>query len=318
MSVDRPLQGSAAIRESGPDFLCIGLQKAGTRWLYDLLQFEPGFWMPPFKEFHFFNRPSSFQRAVQRHHVQITKEFRWASKKRSNKSKRLFDERDIGFIDHAITYNENDATIDWYKGLFEPKGDLISGGVTPGYSTLNRSTIESIARSLPRLRLILLLRDPVSRAWSAFNKQTRKLTTGSTGKPGAGTSSIFDQTTSVKEIAEFMSRSATKKRSFPTQIYSRWCNQFDTSQMKYFFFDDIVKTPSAVRKELRSFFNLPDTALPVVNIGLDFNRKSKYPKRQMNDEAQEFLVEIFRDELLRCAEVFGGAAEHWPRRYGID
>ena len=29
--------------ESGPDFLCIGLQKAGTYWLYDQLEQHPGF-----------------------------------------------------------------------------------------------------------------------------------------------------------------------------------------------------------------------------------------------------------------------------------
>ena len=36
--------------DSGPDFLCVGAQKGGTRWLYDQLQLHPDFWMPPVKE----------------------------------------------------------------------------------------------------------------------------------------------------------------------------------------------------------------------------------------------------------------------------
>ena len=39
--------GFASGRASGPDFLCIGQQKAGTQWLYDMLQFQPEFWVTP-------------------------------------------------------------------------------------------------------------------------------------------------------------------------------------------------------------------------------------------------------------------------------
>src|SRR3954454_22181194 len=41
---------------SGPDFLCIGAQKAGTGWLYEQLRSHPDFWMPPMKELHYFDR----------------------------------------------------------------------------------------------------------------------------------------------------------------------------------------------------------------------------------------------------------------------
>ena len=41
---------------SGPDFLCIGAQKAGTGWLYEQLRHHPDFWMPPMKELHYFDR----------------------------------------------------------------------------------------------------------------------------------------------------------------------------------------------------------------------------------------------------------------------
>jgi hypothetical protein len=41
---------------SGPDFICIGMQKAGTGWLFDQLQYHPDFWMPPIKEIHYLDR----------------------------------------------------------------------------------------------------------------------------------------------------------------------------------------------------------------------------------------------------------------------
>src|SRR5689334_15761196 len=41
---------------TGPDFLCVGAQKAGTGWLYEQLRSHPDFWMPPVKELHYFDR----------------------------------------------------------------------------------------------------------------------------------------------------------------------------------------------------------------------------------------------------------------------
>src|SRR4029078_219812 len=39
--------------DAGPDFLCVGAQKAGTSWLYRQLEPHPDFWMPPVKELHY-------------------------------------------------------------------------------------------------------------------------------------------------------------------------------------------------------------------------------------------------------------------------
>jgi hypothetical protein len=48
-------RGRIAFRCNGPDFICVGLQKAGTRWLYQQLRGHRDFWMPPIKELNFLN-----------------------------------------------------------------------------------------------------------------------------------------------------------------------------------------------------------------------------------------------------------------------
>ena len=37
----------------------------------------------------------------------------------------------------------------------------------------------------------------------------------------------------------------------------------------------------------------------------------------MSDEVRSFLIDRFREELLQCAEMFGGPAEQWLRRYSV-
>lgn len=38
-----------------PDFICIGMQKAGTTWLAANLSKHPAVWVPPIKEIHYFD-----------------------------------------------------------------------------------------------------------------------------------------------------------------------------------------------------------------------------------------------------------------------
>ena len=61
-------------RGAGPDFICVGAQKAGTRWLYDQLAFHPEFWMPPVKELHFFDGARPGLRKAKRLKARIDKD----------------------------------------------------------------------------------------------------------------------------------------------------------------------------------------------------------------------------------------------------
>ena len=38
-----------------PDFICVGMQKCGTTWLYEKLGQHPDIWVPAMKEIHYFN-----------------------------------------------------------------------------------------------------------------------------------------------------------------------------------------------------------------------------------------------------------------------
>ena len=41
--------------KNAPDFLGVGMQKAGTSWLYEQLRNHPDAWLPKRKELHFFD-----------------------------------------------------------------------------------------------------------------------------------------------------------------------------------------------------------------------------------------------------------------------
>ena len=119
---DRPVPGA------GPDFICIGAQKAGTTWLYWQLSAHPDFWMPPRKEIHYFNERGN--RPIKTW---------WRTR----------DERDLLFQEKLQSLSAQfwlDLTN--YGQLFAAKESLLSGDITPAYSMLPDEIIAMVLRDL--------------------------------------------------------------------------------------------------------------------------------------------------------------------------
>ena len=85
-----------------PDFLCVGVHKGGTTWLYQQLDAHPDFWMPPLKELHYFDQLGRVQRAS---------------------TPRCRDERDARFLESIKSLSAKPyLDFEHYAHLFQSKG----------------------------------------------------------------------------------------------------------------------------------------------------------------------------------------------------
>jgi hypothetical protein len=100
-----------AQRASGPDFMCIGAQKAGSRWLYDQLALHPSFWMPPIKELqlHYFDSAGPGFRAATGLLERVEGNFDKFNARQLKRNKVPLSDRDLRFI-----RNRHDET--WRAG----------------------------------------------------------------------------------------------------------------------------------------------------------------------------------------------------------
>src|SRR5438094_2284502 len=174
----------------GPDFLCIGAHKAGTTWLYQQLDSHPDFWMPPVKELHYFDQLSRVQRAGRL---------------------RRRDQRDFRFLERLNRLSaEPGIDLEKYGRLFEPKASLLSGDISPNYSTLSDEVIRQVIGYFPNLRVIFLARDPVERVWSHLSMEVhyRQI------EP-------FDPA-NIDEVHRNLSRRGLLLRSYPSAVVARW------------------------------------------------------------------------------------------------
>lgn len=129
-----PCEAFASIGGVGLEFIVIGAQKAGTTTLWQLLRDHPELWLPETKEAPFFSHTEVYERG-------------WPA---------------------------------YLARLRAPSGrGLLRGTVTPHYmhgwqDAETRTIATRIARRLPDVRLIALLRDPLQRARSQHAMATAR------------------------------------------------------------------------------------------------------------------------------------------------
>src|SRR5438876_8416576 len=87
---------------------------------------------------------------------------------------RTRDERDVCFLESIKNLSaQSYIDLESYGQLFRHKGPLLSGDISPAYSTLSDEIIERVVNYFPNLKVIFLARDPVERAWSQLSMGVR-------------------------------------------------------------------------------------------------------------------------------------------------
>ena len=294
---------SSAAPESklaGPDFLCVGAQKAGTGWLYDQLRNHPDFWLPPMKELHYFDRLTAAAGSFANRSLPLARREQDRFKIARQRAR---DKADREFLDHFEQLHQQ-TSIDFpgYARLFESKHDLIAGDITPGYSILDDTTVRQIGEHFPGLKVIFLARDPVERVWSQISMYIRRELI----EP-------FDPN-DVQRIDEHLRRPEIVLRSYPSRIVRRWRQLFGSDRFRVFFFDDLKRDPAKLRHEIITLLG-GDPQKQSGELAPWYNPKAEKTKLTLTPAARTHLAQFFDDELRACATELGGPAADWPNRY---
>jgi hypothetical protein len=273
------------VNAARPDFLCVGVHKGGTTWLYQQLDSHPDFWMPPLKELHYLDQLGRVQRSS---------------------SPRCRDGRDRDFLESMTTLSAKGyLDLEHYGQLFEPKGALLSGDISPNYSTLSNEVIRRVVRYFPNLKVIFLARDPVERVWSHLSMEVHYHQI-----------EAFD-VTDIDEVDRNLLRRGLLLRSYPSTIVARWKRHVHPDRFRIYFFDDLQKNPTELRRSILDFLGAdPDKAENGVRS--DHNSWARMGKLPLTDKVRTHLAQFFKKELKTCAVRLGGAARDWPSRYGFS
>lgn len=225
------------IRMTLPNFFIIGAAKSGTSSLYMYLNQHPEIYMSPIKEPHFFSYDS-------------------VSKMTSGPG---------DTINQAIT------NLGSYKQLFSGvKAESAIGEASTSY-LYRPEAAKRIHDMIPSAKLIVVLRNPTERAFSAYMHVVR------------------DQRESARNFKEALSKETKRTKENWDPIWhftkvgyyheqlTRYYNLFPKEQIKVYLYDELVENPQMLLCDLFKFLSVdPNFAVDIsVRFNVSGEQKSK-------------------------------------------
>lgn len=280
----------------GPDFLGIGSSRCGTTFLHATLRRHPRIWLPPVKELHFFDRlrgPDPVARPRPGSAVRvgrIARALRAWGRGDPNAA------ADVRFL---LRYRRQPHDLAAYRRWFEVAGDRMCGEITPAYCALGEERVALVGREFPDLRLVLVMRDPIDRAWSAAVKSLAR----DTGRPP---SAVSDE-----EWIRKLRSPGLALRSDHLATLDRWGRHFPSDRIWVGFFDDLEADPDGFVARLCRFLGV----VPVAGaLGRSDRGRNAAGGPACPPEYERLLAARFLDLTRRLHERFGSHATGWYHR----
>jgi ABC-type multidrug transport system fused ATPase/permease subunit len=287
------------------NFIGIGTQKSGTSWLFRNLKKLPDFSLLPIKELRYFDRHPKYPSRKGLFDDFILKRVTnpdWLFGFRVY-FLRKFSKENFKTIKWKLKYFFSKANDDLYLSFFENLEGL-KGEVTPSYSILEKEDIQKMYRLAPEAKLILLLRNPIHRAWSQYLHDRRKI-------KGYLTKKIESE-----EVIRYLNSEKQTLRSDYERTIENYLSVYPKSQMLIGFFDAIAEQPEELMHSVVEFIG-GDTEH--ISKCLDLKQKFNVNKKvEMPDEVFEFLKSKYKALIERLALEYGGYFSVWLEEvYGV-
>lgn len=218
----------------------------------------------------------------------------------------LTDWPDVALSDVKETHFFDDETVDWsnpdyraYHAHFPDPAGRPCGEATPIYIYWPNA-LERMARYNPAMRVILVLRDPVSRAWSQWRMEYSR---GPEREPFAwcirqGRMRLFEA-----DPWGFHREFSYVERGYYGEQVERLFGLFPEAQVLFLRSDDLRADPAATLAAVRSFLGLAPAPAPApreVHVAQDMDYGS-----ELTPEDVAFLRQLYARDQQRLFELTG-------------
>jgi hypothetical protein len=221
-------------RSIKPNFFVVGAPKTGTTSIAAFLERHPEIYVSPIKEPHHFSTDIRM--------VDFSPEFRAAV---------YLDVSD--YLSRVPLPKKHNAIIDdlgQYLGLFrEVTTERVVGELSTGYLYSSRAA-ENLSRFNPDAKIVMILRQPVERAYSHFLMNVRDFWDYDSGFLDA-----LDRDFSSTEKGWGRSHLYVELGLYSAQV-ARYLKFFPRDQVKIYFYEDLVGSQMAVLENLSEFLGV--------------------------------------------------------------
>jgi hypothetical protein len=223
------------------NFLVIGMQKAGTSWIYKMLENHPCIALSKEKEVHYWD----------------------------------------------MHFKKDDS---WYESQFpdDTEGKVV-GEVTPDYLSMWMEKVGKIHSYNPKMKLIVIARDEVDRAWSAFLMWCRI--------EGKDVSAMSED-----EVFESLTNEYYQSRSDFAGGLHNYLQKFPREQIFVADFKDVVGRPQELMNDVFHFLGVPN--LTIQEEKLSKNYQITTDRKAVLENVRHAAPEGLKDKLAPRLKAF--------------
>lgn len=205
-----------------PDYFLVGPQRTGTTWLHANLRWHPEIFMAEPKEIFYFNR------LLERDHPKfVTDDLRWYLKFFTPSAKLWLIENAMALRHHGRPYR--------------PK---VRGEASASYAAMAPELIAELAALGPRSKIMMMVREPVARAWSHAKKDLVR-------NRGRKMAEVSDE-----EWQAFFSDPYQVSCAHASRMLENWRAHFPEDQIMVARYNDVSTRPEELLNETLDFLGV--------------------------------------------------------------
>lgn len=255
-----------------PDFLIIGTQRGGTTSLYNYLLARPGVGPASVKELHYFDKK--------------------------------FHKGNLWYRAHFP------FTLQKYYYEFTQKQVFVTGEAS-AYYMFHPHVPKRVAKVLPHVKLIVMLRNPVDRAYSQYNfevdlgRETSPFEEA-LDRENERISKEREKLFADEDYVSFdYSRYSYLARGIYVEQLQTWMSFFPKKQFLILKSEDFYTDPVAALKQTSKFLNLPELEPDEKKKKYKLHNYNTTPYPKMNPDTRKRLIEYFEPHNARLYDLLG-------------
>jgi|SRR5579862_2069650 len=262
------VSGAADLRYF-PDFLIVGPQRTGTTWLHAHLRYHPQIMLSEPKELFFFSS------------LQTPNSPRYRSNELSWYLRFFHEPLWRVALRNAISL--------WrYRELYRPR---VRGEATASYAALDPAIIHEITALKPDLKVILMIRNPIDRAWSHAKKDLVRNRRRAFADVSASEFEQFFRDPYQRQCARYV------------ENIDNWAAALRPQHLLVGLFDDVYVRPEALLLEVMHFLGVTADHRYISNEVRE--RVNPTESSRIPEEQRRVLEELLREDVRSLRERFG-------------
>lgn len=287
-----------------PDFMIVGPQRTGTTWLTHNLKQHPEIYISTPKELYFFSRLTEEKNKYSRIYYNLNPV--WLKRKPQFFLRQTF--RTV-YFDFIKTGRYAANQLDWYLKFFDIPSSAFKkldgemqkiygenyrpkmrGEATASYAVVEPEIIQEIVKINPDIKIILMVRDPIDRAWSHAKKDLMRATYSS-----------FHEI-KEEEFMEFFSIPHVLKCGNYTEQLANWKQILPEGNLFVGLYDMISENPHALLSGILNFLGVDASDKYIGEKATTVINPTK--TQEIPEKYQTVLEELFVGEKRKLAEEY--------------